>query len=105
MTTAIPQNVVQVDDRAGNHYWIFSVYHTTGTDTTIDVDNSCISASIIGTVATTAGTCTVADSNSSAASYTTKEVTIDTGIATGTVTVIARFSGSAAGSSSSKNDV
>ncbi len=102
MTTAIPQNVVQADDRAGNHYWIFSVYHTTGTDTTINVDNSCISASIIGVVATTSGSCTVADTDSS--NDYSKEVTIDTGIATGTVTVIARFSGSAAGSSSSKID-
>ena len=102
MTTAIPQNVVQVDDRAGNHYWIFSCYHTTGTDTTINVDNSCISASLIGTATTTAGTCTVADTDSS--NDYSKEVTIDTGETTGTKTVIARFSGSAAGSSSSKID-
>ncbi len=102
MTTAIPQNLVQCDDRAGNHYWIFEVNHVTGTDTTINVDNSCISASLIGTATTTAGTCTVADTDST--NDVSKEVTVDTGETTGLKTVIARFSGSAAGSSSSKID-
>ena len=102
MATFQPQNVLQVDDRSGNHYWIFTVQHVTGADSLVIVDNSCISASIIGVVATTAGTCTVADTDSS--NDYVKEVTIDSGVATGLVTVIARFSGSAAGSSSSKID-
>ncbi len=102
MATFQPQNVLQVDDRAGNHYWIFTVQHVTGSDSLVIVDNSCISASIIGVVATTAGTCTVADTDST--NDYVKEVTIDSGVATGLVTVIARFSGSAAGSGSSKID-
>jgi hypothetical protein len=102
MATFKPQNVLQVDDRAGNHYWIFTVQHVTGADSLVEVDNSCISASIIGVVATTSGTCTVADADST--NDYVKEVTIDSGIATGLVTVIARFSGSAAGSGSSKID-
>ena len=102
MATFTPQNLVQVDDRKGNHYWIFEVQHDGANDSLVIVDNSCISASIIGLVATTAGTCTVADTDSS--NDYVKEVTIDSGVAAGTVTVIARFSGSAAGSSSSKID-
>jgi hypothetical protein len=101
MATFKPQNLVQVDDRAGNHYWIFTVEHDGSNDSLVQVDNSCISASIIGLVATTAGTCTVANTDTGDA---VKEVTVDSGIAAGTVTVIARFSGSAAGSSSSKID-
>jgi hypothetical protein len=100
MATFKPQNVLQVDDRAGNHYWIFTVQHVTGSDSLVEVDNSCISASIIGLVATTAGACTVAD----AAANAVKEVTVASAVASGLVTVIARFSGSAAGSSSSKID-
>ena len=102
MTSFLPQNLIQCDDRKGNHYWIFEVNHVTGTDSTINVDNSCISASIIGTVTTTSGSCTVADTDSS--NDYSKEVTIDSGVGTGVVTVCARFSGSAAGSSSSKID-
>jgi hypothetical protein len=102
MTAFLPQNLVQVDDRKGNHYWIFELNHVTGTDSTVNVDNSCISASLIGTAATTAGTCTVADTDSS--NDYSKEVTVDSGEATGLKTVIARFTGSAAGSSSSKID-
>jgi hypothetical protein len=101
MATFKPQNVLQVDDRAGNHYWIFTVQHDGANDSLVEVDNSCISASIIGLVATTAGTCTVADTAANAV----KEVTIDSGVAAGLVTVIARFSGSAAGSGSSKLDL
>ncbi len=102
MATFLPQNLVQVDDRKGNHYWIFDVNHVSGADSLVIVDNSCISASIIGVVATTAGTCTVADTDST--NDYVKEVTVASATATGVVTVIARFSGSAAGSSSSKID-
>lgn len=102
MTTAIPQNVVHVDDRAGNHYWIFTVSHVTGTVTTINVDNSCAGASEIQAAITRSGDITVADAD--ATNDFVKEVTIASGETTGIKTIIARFVGSAAGSSSSKID-
>jgi len=102
MATVKPQGVIIVDDRAGNTYWIFTCHHTTGANTTIDVDDSAVSASLVGTASTTAGTCTVANTSTTDAK---KEVTIDTGETTGTKTVIVRFVGSAAGTGSVKWDL
>lgn len=101
MADAIPQNVIQVDDRAGNHYWIFTVHHTTGANTDIEVDNSVVSAAEIP-ASGTGGTVTITADDS--ATDGKREITIDTGEATGTKTIVARFIGSGAGSSSSKLD-
>lgn len=102
MANAKPQNVVQVDDRNGSHYWIFTVHHTTGTATDIEVDNSVVSAAEIP-VTGTGGTVTITADDS--ATDAVREITVDSGEATGTKTIVARFIGSAAGSSSSKNDL
>ncbi len=88
-------NVVQIDDRAGNHYWICDVPgHITGTVTDVLVPNSVISASQI-TDGATAGTVTITDDDSG--TDTVQAVTIATSVATGTIKLIIRFSGSAAG--------
>ena len=102
MTDAIPQNVVQVDDGAGNHYWIFTVFHTNNVATDIQVDNSVVSAAEIPATGT-GGTVTITNDDDAADGV--REITIDSGEATGLKTIIARFAGSAAGSSSSKNDL
>ena len=102
MTDAIPQNVVQVDDRNGSHYWIFNVHHTTGTATDILVDNSVVSASEIPLTGA-GGTVTITADDS--ATDGVREITIDSGETTGIKTIVARFIGVGAGSSSSKNDL
>ena len=101
MVDAKPQNVIQVDDRAGNAYMIFQVHHTTGTNTDIEVDNSVVSAAEIPTTGT-GGTVTITTDDSATDGL--REVTIDTGETTGIKTIIARFSGSSAGIGSSKID-
>jgi hypothetical protein len=88
-------NVIQVDDKNGNHYWICDVYHTTGADTDVLVPNSVISAAEIPPGASTAGTVTI--ENDDSATETVQAVVIDTGESTGLKKLIIRFSGSAAG--------
>ncbi len=100
--TLLAQNVTQVDDRAGNHYWIFTVQHTTGENTLVAVDNSCVGATEIVSSGGSAATITVADGT---ATDGVKEITIDTGTATGTLTIIAQFTGSGSGSGSSRASV
>ncbi len=98
MATVTAQNVVQVDDRNGSHYWIFRVYHVTGADSTIDVDDSCVGAAEVPTTTSRSGNITVADTSGTDS---VKEVTVASGEATGFKTLIARFSGTA-GSGSGK---
>ena len=91
-TTAL-LNVVHVDDRNGNHYWICDVWHTTGTDTDIAVPNSVLSAAQIPDGAANGGSVTIDDDTADQV----KEVVVAAAIATGLVKLIIRFSGSAAG--------
>ena len=92
MATRQALNVIQVDDKNGSHYRIFEVAHITGTVSTVDVDDSCIGAAEVPPDGATAVTVTVA--NTSETDY-TKEVTIASGSATATYTIIARFGGTA----------
>ncbi len=102
-TTTALLNVVQIDDRAGNHYWIFDVYHTTGTDTNIEVPHSIVSAAQIPTGAATAGDVTIiADDTATDA---VREIQIDTTVGTGLIKLIAKFTGSAAGMGSGHEDL
>ena len=100
--TLLAQGVTQVDDRAGNHYWIFTVQHTTGENTLVEVDNSCIGATELRASGDSAATVTVADGTTTDG---VKEITIDTGTATRTMTIIAQFTGSSSGSGSSRVSV
>ncbi len=93
-TTAL-QNVVQVDDRAGNHYWICDVSHTTGTATDILVPNSALSASEIAPTGARSGDIQVTADDDVDDSV--REVTIASCESTGLKKLIIRFSGSAAG--------
>jgi hypothetical protein len=87
-------NVVHVDDRNGNHYWICDVWHTTGADTEVLVPDSVLSAAQIPDSAANGGSVTIDDD---VATDSTKEVVVASAIATGLVKLIIRFSGSAAG--------
>jgi hypothetical protein len=86
-------NVITVDDRNGNHYWICDVYHVYGADTDILVPNNVISAAEIPADGTTAVVVEVhADDGTN--DY-VREVSIDTAVATGMKKLIIRFSGTA----------
>ena len=97
-TVTLIKNVVQVDDREGNHYWIFDVDHVTGTDTNIEVPQSILSAAEVPAGAATAVDVTIITDVSSTDAV--REIQIDTGVASGTKKIIARFRGSPAGMSS-----
>ncbi len=90
MATKLPRNVTVVDDRAGNHFWIFSFDHVTGTVSTIDVEDSVISAQVLTGDGTDGPAVTIA--NTSDTDF-TSEITIESGAATGTHMVVARFGG------------
>ncbi len=92
-TTAL-LNVIQVDDKNGNHFWICDVYHTTGTDTDVAVPDSVLSAAQIPDSASNGGSVTIDDDSDS---DNVKEVVVASAIATGLVKLVIRFSGSAAG--------
>ena len=89
------QNVIQVDDKIGNHYWIFDVPHVTGTDTNIEVPMTILSAAEIPVDGTTARDVTIITDET--ANDALREIQIDTGVATGLIKIIARFRGSPAG--------
>ncbi|KKN92397.1 hypothetical protein LCGC14_0208880 [marine sediment metagenome] len=93
-TTAL-QNVIQVDDKNGNHFWICDVYHTTGTATDVLVPNSVLAASQIADSGARSGDIQVTTDDSATDSV--REVTIASGVATGLIKLVIRFSGSAAG--------
>jgi len=86
-------NVIHVDDRNGNHYWICDVYHTYGEDTDILVPNNVISAAEIPADGTTAVTVEV-QADDDGGDY-LREVSIDTAVATGLKKLIIRFAGTA----------
>ncbi len=89
------QNVVHVDDRNGNHYWICDVYHTTGTATDVLVPDNVIGASQIVVDGSRGGDVQVTADDDDADSV--REVTLAAGVETGLIKLIIRFSGSAAG--------
>lgn len=92
MTDVIPTNVTVVDDRAGNHYWIFTVYHTLNTATDILVENSVISASHLPDTQETRGDDVQVTADDSATDS-VREITIASGSATGFKRIVARFAG------------
>ena len=102
MVDAIPTNVTVVDDRAGNHFWIFDVDHTTGTATDVLVENSVISAAELTEDGTRGGDISITADDS--ATDAVREVTIASGVATGTIKLVVRFAG-VAGTGSGHEDL
>ena len=97
----VPQNVTVVDDRAGNHFWIFTVPHVSGDTTDILVENSIISASELTADGTRGADVQVTADES--ATDAEREITIAGG-ATRDVMICARFSG-VAGTGSGHEDL
>ena len=102
MVDALPQNVTVVDDRAGNHYWIFDVAHTTGTATDVLVENSLISASQLTSDGSNSGD--VQRKSDDSATDAVREIVIASGVETGLIKIVARFSG-VAGTGSGHEDL
>ena len=94
------QNFFNVDDRQGNSYTFCDVIHITGTATTFSVDQSAISVSNSPTAGQTM--LSTSELTLGTASLGLKTVTVTSGSASGTYTVVIRHSGSAAGIGSYK---
>ena len=88
----IPRNVTVVDDRAGNHFWIFTVPHVSGDTTDILVENSVIGASELTADGTRGADVQITTDES--ATDAVREITIAGG-ATRNVMICARFAGTA----------
>jgi len=90
-----------LDLRNGTAFKVYTVTHTTGEDSTLNVDQSAASVAELPTSGSgqTKANVTVADSS---ATDGVKEVTIASAVVTGTYTLVVRFAGSGAGIGSSK---
>ncbi len=101
MADVLPQNVTVVDDRAGNHFWIFTINHVTGADSDILVENSIISASHL-TDDGTRGVDVKLNADDSATDA-VKEISFPSATASGTYMIVARFGGTAGTGSGHEN--
>jgi len=122
MSTLIPSAQKSVDTLDGNFYEIYTVNHVTGTTTDIAVPDACVSAAClqddltasttpVQETSTSAGI-TVRNQTSGASGLSFgdwatndghKQITIHSGVATGTYRVVARFVGNAAGIGTSRS--
>ena len=101
-----PQNVLQVDDRAGNAYTIFSVDHVAGAathETAFEVDASVISAKHIEAAGQTV--VTIALDATADTTLWTKTLSFPHESATGTYVICMRHAGSAASVGGFKGDL
>ena len=122
MPTLIPLAQKSVDTLDGNFYEIYTVQHVTGTTTDIAVPDACVSAAAlqddltnsttpVQETSTSAGI-TVRNQTSGASGFSWgnwaagdghKQITIHSGVATGTYRIVARFIGNAAGIGTSRS--
>ncbi len=101
-----PQNVLQVDDKAGNAYTIFSIDHVqsaAGDETAVELDASVVSAKHIEASGQTVVTITL-DSTADTTLW-TKTCSFPSESATGTYVICARHAGSAASVGGFKGDL
>jgi hypothetical protein len=104
--TVKPQNVLQVDDKAGNAYSIFSFEHTKsagGSSVAVELDASVIKCVHIATATQTVVVVTL-DTTADTTLW-TKTASIPSDSATGTYTLVARHSGTAASVGGFKGDL
>ncbi len=92
MATVLRQHVIQVDDKNGNHYEIFRIFHVNGAVSTVDVQDSILGAAEVPPDTATAQAVTIADTDDTDS---VKEITLEQGAATGWYTICARFGGTA----------
>lgn len=113
MVRVFPQTVSDLLDlRNGSVFQVFTVHHTTGAASTLQVDQSASGACELPATMTTSSpgaaaglikeTSPSSGISVAAASGGEKAVTVASGVATGTYTIVVRFSGSGAGIGSSK---
>jgi hypothetical protein len=101
-----PQNVIQVDDKAGNAYTIFSINHVqlaSGNEVAVELDASVVSAKHIEEAGQTVVTITL-DSTADTTLW-TKTCSFPSESATGTYVICARHAGSAASVGGFKGDL
>lgn len=101
-----PQNVLQVDDKGGNAYTIFSIDHVqgdSGHETAFELDASVISAKHIEEAGQTVVTLAL-DSTADTTLW-TKTCSFPNESATGTYVICARHAGSAASIGGFKGDL
>ena len=101
-----PQNVQQVDDKAGNAFTIFSVTHTAtaaGDENAVELDASVIDVRHLPSAGQTAVTVTL-DSSADTTLW-TKTASFPSESASGVYTFAARHSGSAASVGGFKGDL
>jgi hypothetical protein len=101
-----PQNVIQVDDKAGNAYTIFSINHVQlagGSTVAFELDASVVSAKHIEESGQTVVTITL-DSTTDTTLW-TKTCSFPSDSATGTYVICARHAGSAASVGGFKGDL
>ena len=105
MPRVFPQTVSDLLDlRNGSVFQVFTVHHTTGANSTLQVDQSATNAVELAT----SGTGLIKEASASSgislatASGGERAVTVASAVATGTYTLVVRFSGSGAGIGSSK---
>ena len=93
-----------LDLRNGQVFQVFTINHTTGTETQMAVDQSAVNACELAA----SGTGLIKEATASSgvsvgsASSGVKNIVIASGVASGTYTVVVRFAGSGAGIGSSK---
>jgi len=111
--TVMPQSVSDLLDlRNGSVFQVFTVEHTTGTQSDLQVEQSAVSAAELGTLLTVgiAGQSVGLNKETSPSSGVSlgtasgglKKVQIGSSAASGTYTIVVRFSGSGSGIGSSK---
>jgi hypothetical protein len=101
-----PQNVQQVDDKAGNAFTIFTVQHTAttaGDENAVELDASVIDVRHLPSAGQTAVTVTL-DASADTTLW-TKTASFPSESASGTYTLCARHSGSAASVGGYKGDL
>lgn len=122
MPTVIPSGQKSVDTLDGNFYEIYIVQHVTGATTDIAVPDACVSAAALQDDLTASTTpvqetstssgITVRNQTSGASGLSFgdwatddghKQITIHSGVASGTYRIVARFVGNAAGIGTSRS--
>ena len=104
--TVKPQNVLQVDDKSGNGYTIYSIEHTSvgsSDDIAVELDASVIAVKHIEAAGQTVVTVTL-DSSADTTSW-SKTASIPSESASGTYVFCARHAGSAASVGGFKGDL
>ena len=88
MATFIPTQMVQVDDRGGNHYALFTLNYDSSIANAIDVDEHVVDAAVVyGTLSPTKPAVTVTQNAGSSS------VSLAAGGTSGELVIVVRYTG------------